>query len=83
MIDNESWYPWTDIKNGRYSYCEKKYGCKLTKKLLEQAVKDGVVKSLELTVKGFTFTVYNEADIIVGLARHKFKKVVVKPEGWF
>lgn len=66
MIDNESWYPWTDIKNGRYEYWEKKYNCKLTKEIMEQAVKDGVVKSGELTVKGlrsqFTMKVTSSLD---------------------
>ena len=78
VIEGDSWYPWSDIRRGRYQYWEKKYNCKLTKKLLEQAVEKKVVRMREVQVENtpFTFTVYNEADIITGLAWHKFKPKV-------
>lgn len=74
-IEGDNWYPWSDIRAGRYEYWEKRYNCKLTKKLLEKAVKEGFVKSREVEGDKFSFTVYNEADIITALAWHKFSKV--------
>ena len=80
----------SDILKGRYQYWEKKYNCKLTKELLEQAVKNGLIETREVQVESspFTFTVYNEANILEGLSWHKFTKmknenIKVKTEQWF
>ena len=46
--------------------------------MAEQAVEKGVVRTKEVQVENtpFTFIVFNEADIITGLAWHKFKPKV-------
>jgi len=82
MINNKVFYPWTDIRN-RYHYYEKNYG-KITLKRLEELVKEGVIESREVPVEGtpFSFTVFNEGDIIVAFGKHKFK-VEVDTEKWF
>ena len=84
VIEGETWYPLTDIIKGRYNYWETRYNCKLTKELLEQAVEKGVVRTKEVQVENspFTFTVYNEGDIIYAFAKSKFK-VEVDTERWF
>jgi hypothetical protein len=75
-IDNETWLPWTDI--------QKKYGNKLTRQQLYIAAENGLVRTRELQVDDtpYMYTVYAEADIVVGLAYNKFK-VEVKTEQWF
>ena len=82
MIDNESWYPWTDIRN-RYTYYEKRYNQKLTLKKLEELVKEGVIEKREIPVEGtpYTYTVFNEYDIIIALSKRKFK-IEFNPEQW-
>lgn len=82
-IDNEVWYSWTDIKDGRYSYWEKGHG-KITLERLEELVKEGFIKSLEVPVAGtpYTFIVFNESDIIYALAKSKFKEKI-NIEKWF
>ena len=82
-IEGDSWYPWSDIKNGRYEYWEKNYG-KITLERLEELVEEGVIKSREVPVENtpFTFTVFNEGDIIYAFAKSKFK-VEVDTERWF
>jgi hypothetical protein len=42
---------------------------------LTKAVKVGIVEAHEITKNGFTFVVYSEYDIIVGLAKRKFVKL--------
>ena len=53
-------------------------------KRLEELVKEGVIESQEIPVEGtpYTFTVYNEGNIIYALAKSKFK-VEINPEKWF
>jgi len=82
VIDGESFYPWSDIKNGRYDYWEKKYG-KITKKRLEELVAEGKIECRTVTPKNvlFTFRVFPEYGIMTALGKHKFKPKV--PEGWF
>ena len=82
VIDNESWYPWGDIKN-RYHYYEKKYG-KITLERLEELVKEGIIESRELPVEGtpYSYSVYSEYDIIVAFGKHKFKPKV-DTQQWF
>lgn len=85
VIDNESWYPWGDIKN-RYTYYEKTYNQKLTLERLEELVKEGIIESREIPVEGtpYTYTIYSEYDIVVALAKHKFQKAVeIKTKEWF
>ena len=72
----------SDIRN-RYTYYEKRHG-KITQKRLEELVKEGVIESQEIPVDGtpYSFTVYNEGDIIFSFAKSRFK-VKVNPEKWF
>lgn len=81
-IDNESYYPWSDIKN-RYTYYQKRYNQKFALERLEELVKEGIIKSLELPVEGtpYSFTVYSEYDIIIALSKHKFTEKI-DPEQW-
>ena len=81
VIECENFYPLTDVRN-RYTYYEKKYG-KITLERLEELVKEGVIESRELPVEGtlYTYTVYNEYDIIVALAKRKFKDEI-NTEQW-
>ena len=83
LISGEIFYPWTDIKDGRYSYFEKKYG-KITLKRLEELVKEKVIESQEISVEDtpFTFTVYNEGDIMQAFGKHKFK-IKMDAANWF
>ena len=75
-IDGETWLPWTDV--------QKKYGSKLTRQQLYIAAEKGLVRTRELQVDNtpYLYTVYAEADIIVGLAYNKFKLKVEVENLW-
>jgi hypothetical protein len=72
-INGEQWTTWEGVHEF--------YGNKFTREQLDQAVKDGLVRTLELPVEGtpYTFTAYNEYDVAIN--QNKFKKL--KVEEWF
>ena len=81
-IDNESYYPWSDIKN-RYTYYQKRYNQKLTLERLDELVKEGVIEKREIPVEDtpYIYCVYSEYDIIIALSKHKFTEKI-DPEQW-
>ena len=68
-INGEVWHQWTDVHNW--------YKDKFTKEQLDQAVKDGHVRTIQIDVEGtpYSFTAYNDCDVAMCVARHKFKSM--------
>jgi hypothetical protein len=75
-INGEDWIPWSDI--------EKWYKNKVTREQLEQAVRDGVVRTTTLQYRDtpYVYEVYAEGDIIMAIANHKFKAQIDVDKWW-
>lgn len=75
-IDGEDWIPWSDV--------ERWYGKSVTRKQLEQAVKDGVVRSKYVQYRHtpYVYTVYAEFDIQKAISCKKFNTQIDVNKWW-